>query len=377
MLELISTGAHYAWSFVVVLSVIVFIHEYGHYLAARMVGVKVDVFSIGFGREIFGWTAKSGTRWKISILPLGGYVKMYGDSSAASTPDKEKMLAMSEEQKRVSFHFKPLWAKAWVVAAGPLANFLLTIAVFTYFMFTVGIASTEPKIGAIIPGSAAASSGLKVGDVITHVDGNVVQVFNDIPAAIVTNTGKPVALSLVRNGKKLEVTITPKLVAEKDALGNPMQRPLIGVKSPQVTYKEIGIFHALGEAVRQTYRLCATSLDVLGQMIAGERSTAELKGPVGIAQLSGQVTQAGNSFGETVHILLWFIALLSANLGMVNLFPIPMLDGGHLVYYGVEALRGRPLAERTMEYGYRAGFVLLMTLMGFSFVNDLRQLWFS
>lgn len=378
MLEWMTEAWHYAWSFMVIISVIVFVHEFGHYIVARWCGVRVEVFSIGFGREIWGYTAKkSGTRWKLSLLPFGGYVKMYGDAGAASTADTDAIAVMSDEQKKVSFHHKPLWAKALVVAAGPAFNFLLTIAVFTYFIFTVGIASTEPVVGEVLKTSAADEAGIKAGDRVISINGKAMQRFNDIPAYIITNTGTEVSILLERKGKEQTVTLTPRLVAEEDVLGNINKRPLIGLKSMQITRESVTIAEALLEAAKSTYGMCASSLKVLGQMVTGQRSVEELKGPVGIAKMSGQVTQSGETMSETLRMILWFIALLSANLGMVNLFPIPMLDGGHLMYYGLEGLRGKPVAERYMELGYRMGFVILMTLMGFTLLNDLRQLWLS
>lgn len=378
MLEWITTVWHYAWSFIAIISVIVFVHEFGHYIVARWCGVRVEVFSIGFGREIWGHTAKrSGTRWKLSLLPFGGYVKMFGDAGAASTADNEALVQMSEEEKKVSFHHKPLWAKALVVAAGPFFNFLLTIAVFTYFIFTVGIASTEPVIGEVMANSAASDAGLKKGDRVLSINDKAMKRFNDIPAYIITNTGTEIILRIERQGNIQTVNLAPRIIEEKDMLGNTSKRPLIGIKSTQITRESVGIGEALWEAVKSTYNMCTSSLKVLGQMITGKRGVEELKGPVGIAKMSGQVTQAGDSMSETLRMILWFIALLSANLGMVNLFPIPMLDGGHLMYYGIEAVRGKPVAERYMEFGYRTGFVLLMTLMGFTLLNDLRQLWLS
>lgn len=377
MLEWILNAWHYAWSFVVILSAIVFVHEFGHYIVARLCGVRVETFSIGFGREIWGYTAKNGTRWKLSVLPFGGYVKMFGDSSAASTPDADTLGHMTEAEKQVSFHHKPLWAKSLVVAAGPVANFLLTIGIFTYFLFTVGMASTEPVIGEVMPNTPAAEAGLKAGDRVLRVDKKKIRTFGDIPSAIMVNTGTPVDIELVRDGETLNLTITPAIVEDKDSLGNVIKRPLIGFKSVQMTYEDIGFFRALGEASKSTYDICVASLKVLGQMVTGTRSAEELKGPIGIAKLSGQATQAGDTTGETLRVILWFIALLSANLGMVNLFPIPVLDGGHLVYYGIEAMRGKPMAERYSVLGYRIGFALLITLMAFTIFNDMRQLVLS
>lgn len=372
------SGAHYLISFALVISVIVFIHEFGHFLAARLCGVRVEVFSIGFGRELLGRTDRHGTRWKLALWPLGGYVKMFGDAGAASTPESNATFdAMSAAEKKVSFHHKPLWAKFVIVAAGPLANFLLTIFVFTYFIFTVGITSTRPVIGSVVANSPAQAAGLQPGDRVLAIDGKKVKNFNDISNAVLTNTGTPVTLEIRRAGELSRVTLTPKKVIERDLLGTPTKRPLIGLRSEQISYKNVGLPQALAAAVEKTYDMCATSLKMLGQMLTGHRSASELKGPIGIAKISGEVTQTGDTFGETLRMFLWFIALLSVNLGMVNLFPIPMLDGGHLAFYSIEALRGRPLAERFQEYSFRLGFVVVAGLMAFTIFNDMRQMLFS
>jgi regulator of sigma E protease len=367
---------HYLASFVIVLTVIVFVHEFGHYLVARLCGVKIEVFSIGFGREIFGFNDRAGTRWKFSILPLGGYVKMFGDAGAASTADADKIEAMSAAERKVSFHFQALWKKALIVAAGPAANFLLTIAVFTFFIFTTGLTSTDPVVGSVMKDSAAAEAGLREGDRILSLDGKKMRRFDDITNAMMTSVGKPVTLEVQRQKQRFTLTLTPRMFEDKDVIGNPVSRPIIGITSQKIVFKDVGLTTALAEAVRRTYGLCVASLRVLGQMIAGERSAEELKGPIGIAKLSGDVTQQGESISETARTVLWFIALLSANLGLINLFPIPMLDGGHLAFYAIEGVRGRPMAERFQEFGYRMGVVFIVTLMAFTLFNDLRQLIF-
>lgn len=375
MIEQFFNIFHYVWSFALILSVIVFVHEFGHFIAARLCGVKVEVFSIGFGREVLGRTDKHGTRWKLALWPLGGYVKMFGDSTAASTPDTEALHKMSAKEKKVSFHFKPLWAKAIIVAAGPVANFILAIAVFTYFIFTVGLNSTEPVVGSLIPKTPAVAAGLKAGDRIVSVDGEEMHTFNDIPAKLVTNLGKPVTLDVLRGEKHLTLKLTPILFEEKDALGNPQKRPLIGIRSQKITYKDVGLATALVAATERTYDMCATTLKVLGQIVTGNRGTEDLKGPIGIAKLSGEVTAQGETMSETVRMILWFIALLSVNLGLINLLPIPMLDGGHLAFYSVEALRGRPMAAKFQEYSFRLGFAIIACLMALSLFNDVKQIF--
>lgn len=368
---------HYLWSFALIISIIVFIHEFGHFLVARLCGVKIETFSIGFGREIIGRTDRRGTRWKIALFPLGGYVKMYGDASAASTPDMEALSAMNAAERKQSLHHQPLWAKAAIVAAGPIANFLLTICVFTYFIYTVGISSTEPVVGEIMPNTPAAEAGLKPGDRISKIDNKTMRSFNDIPEALITNLYTPVTLTVEREGQTLTLTLTPIEYAEKDLTGNIEKRPLIGIRSKQITRKDVTFPHALWLATGKTYNMCATNLHALGQMVMGERSVRNLTGTLGIAKLSGDITQQGETTRETLLTLLWFIAVLSCGIGLVNLFPLPMLDGGHLLFYALEALRGRPVSERYQEYSYRLGFAMIILLMAFTLFNDARRIFFS
>lgn len=374
-MDLIVSFLHNMLSFALVISIIVFIHELGHFLVARLCGVKVEIFSIGFGPELIGRTDRHGTRWKIAALPLGGYVKMYGDVSAVSAPDTAKLQAMTKAQKRMSFHHRPLWAKGAIVVAGPLFNFLLAIGVFTYFVLTIGIASTEPVIGKILSNTPAEWAGLKPNDRILTVNGKAVRTFSDITNKVSINLGTPLLFEIERDGRVLTRRITPVMIEDVDALGNRLRHPLVGMKSRQVAYEEADLPAALWFATKKTYDMCHTSLKVLGQMISGDRSTEELKGPLGIAKLSGDVTEQGDSFAETLRLFLWFVALLSVNLGLVNLFPIPMLDGGHLMFYVLEALRGRPMAERFQEYSYRFGLVVILGLMAFSLLNDIKQMF--
>lgn len=359
---------HALASFFIIVSVIVFSHEFGHYIVAKWCGVKITAFSLGFGKELYGWNDKSGTRWKICALPLGGYVKMYGDASAASTADVDAIEHMSEEDRRVTFHYKPLYQKAAVVVAGPLANFVLTIVIFTYFIMTIGLPSADPIVGEVMPESPAQHAGLQVGDRIVKINEDNVTSFNDIPYLIATNLGTPITLKVLRGDKELYIGLTPKEVEDDDGLGNKIKRPVIGIKSLEIKYQDVGLFNAMDEAVHRTYMICVATVKVIGQMVTGKRDVSALKGPVGIGQMAGQAT------GKDFHTALWLIAMLSANLGLVNLFPIPLLDGGHLAYYAAEALRGRPLAQKVQEYGFRLGFVLLITLMAFTLFNDLSNL---
>ncbi len=302
------------------------------------------------------------------MLPLGGYVKMFGDASAASTEDAEAIEKMSAAERKLTFHFKPLYKKAAIVAAGPLFNFLLTIGIFTFFIMTTGLPSADPIVGEIMAASPAQEAGLAIGDRILKINDDAVGSFNDIPYLISTNLGTPVNLLVLRGDREIHVVLTPREVEDDDGLGNKVKHPLIGIKSADIKYEDVGFVRAVGEAVRRTYMICTATLKVIGQMITGKRGASDLKGPVGIAQLSGQATD------KDAHTVLWLIAMLSANLGLVNLFPIPLLDGGHLAYYAAEALNGRPLAQRVQEYGFKLGFVVLFTLMAFTLFNDLSKL---
>ncbi len=369
-MDFIFSLTHHVWSFVVVLSAIVFVHEFGHYIVAKWCGVKIVAFSIGFGPEIFGFTDKSGTRWKFSILPLGGYVKMYGDASEVSQADEVLIEQLPYEEKQLTFHHKPLWKKAAIVAAGPVANFLLTIVVFTYFIMTTGLPSIEPVVGSVMPETPAAEAGLKAGDRVLRINNKTMKHFNDIPTTIATNLGTEIVLVILRDDKELTLPITPRMFEDDDGLGNKVTRPLIGIKSQDIKYENVRLAAALGESISRTYLMCETTLHVMGQMVTGQRSAVDLKGPVGIAQLSGQATE------KNFTTVLWLIAMLSANLGLVNLLPIPMLDGGHLAFYTAEAIRGRPAAEKVQEWGFRIGGALLITLMAFTLFNDLRRLVF-
>lgn len=374
MIDTIIDFLTYAISFIGIISIIVFIHEFGHFIVARWCGVKVEAFSIGFGKEIFGWNDRKGTRWKISLIPAGGYVKMFGDAGAASTADNNALEEMSEEEKKLSFHYKPLWRKSAIVAAGPIANFILTITIFTYFIYTSGIASTEPVVGEIIPDTPAAASGLMADDRILTVDGDAVSTFGEIPNKILVNVGDPVALKIQRGEEIFTLDITPRITEETDGFGNTIKRPLLGFRSQQMTFEDISFPLAIVEASKRTYDMVDMSLTALWQMVSGKRSADDLSGPIRIAKLSGDVATSGETVEQTVHRILWFIALISVNLGFVNLLPIPLLDGGHLAYYAIEASRGKPMADKAQEIGYKIGFAIIMSLMAFTIFNDLRQL---
>jgi regulator of sigma E protease len=353
--------------FLVILSVLVFVHEMGHYLVARWAGVRVEVFSIGFGRELFGWNDRKGTRWKVSLLPLGGYVKMFGDSDAASRPD-EGLSEMTEAEKAVSFHHKPLGKRTAVVAAGPIANFIFAIVLLAALFLAAGQPFTPPVVGEVQPESAAAAAGFEPNDRIVAIDGGAIERFEDIQRVVMLNPGTPLNVEVLRDGQSIVLPVTPQLVEVTDNLGNKRQIGRLGIMRSGVEYRELGPVQAVGAAFTETGNLVVGTLRAVGQIIAGERSAEELGGPIRIAQMSGQAAEIGFSAA------LWFAAVLSINLGLINLFPVPMLDGGHLLFYAFEWVRGRPLGERAQEYGFRIGLALVLSLMVLVTWNDLASL---
>ncbi|MEQ8398573.1 RIP metalloprotease RseP [Thalassobaculum sp.] len=357
----------YVIPFLIILTILVFVHEMGHYLIARRAGVRVEVFSVGFGRELFGWTAASGTRWRISAIPLGGYVKMFGDADPAST-GATGLDEMTTEQRAVSFHHKSLKARAAIVAAGPIANFLFAILLLAGLYAIVGRPYAPPVVDEVVAGSAAEQAGIRIGDVFVSADGASVKQFSDLRRVVFSRPGEPLPMVIERDGQRQNVTIIPEPVTETDRFGTQHTFGRLGVRSNQVSIERLNPFSAVGVATTETWSIVGQTLDVVGQIIAGTRGTEELGGPLRIAQMSGNVAQSG--WITTV----WFVAMLSINLGLINLFPIPVLDGGHLLFYGVEALRGRPLGERAQEWASMAGLTLVIALMLFVTWNDLVQL---
>lgn len=355
-------------NFIVVLCVLVFVHELGHYAVARWCGVRVEIFSIGFGREIFGWTDRHGTRWKISILPLGGYVKMFGEHSVPTLED-DRPREMTPAEKAVSFSHKTLLQRTAVVAAGPGANFLFAIVALMIVFIAVGKPEApefrEAGIGAVVEGSAAADAGLMAGDVILSIDGQPIEVFTDLQRAVVESGGRTLEFKIQRDGARLDVPIAPRPIGGE---GEQAAGYRLGVQAPMAEYVQFGLVGAGVEATKETWRITTTTLAAVGEMIVGQRGTEELGGPVRIVQLSNDFAQLG------FLSLVGFTVLLSVNLGLINLFPVPMLDGGHLLYYAIEAIRGKPLGERAQEYGLRIGMAFIVALMIFVTVNDFIHL---
>lgn len=369
MLEWFGNILYYVASFLAIISVIVFIHEYGHYIIARLCGVRIEEFSIGFGKEIWGRNDSHGTRWKVSMLPVGGFVKMFGDADPASSPDRDKIDHMSDEEKKVSFMHKSLWRKASIVVAGPAANFILAIIIFAGFFIAFGRPMTPPVVGNVMEGSAAAEAGLKTNDRVLKIDGTEIELFSDIQRIIRMHTDGEVDLLILRDGREIDVKMTPRMQESKDIFGNKVKIPLLGISSGTVEYKALSPAEALPAAINESIEMCADTMRAMGQMITGHRSVSELGGPIKIAQYSGQSMRQGAS------AVIWFMAVLSLNLGLINLFPIPMLDGGHLLFYMVEAVRGRPLAEKFQDYAFKFGFGLIICLMAFTTINDVAHLF--
>ena len=351
-------------SFLFILTVIVFGHELGHYFVARWNGVRVEVFSVGFGPEIFGWTDHHGTRWKISLLPLGGYVKMFGENENSGTDDGAELTA---DEIKVSFHHKKLYQKAAIVCAGPVANFILAVIILAVLFSTAGQPFTTPDVGAIAPGSAAEAAGFKPGDKFLRIDGSGIERFEDIQRIVRLSPGKPLRVIVKRGARELELLVTPRLTVVTDRFGNSHEIGLLGISRKGMDTVRHDPVTAVARAVLETYRLSMFTLDAVGQIILGERSSEELGGPIRIAQLSGQVAEGG------LASLFWFLAVLSINLGLINLFPIPMLDGGHLLFYAVEAVRRKPLSEKFMDYGFRIGLTMIIALFVFVTYQDLMR----
>ncbi len=363
----------YIVPFLFILTVLVFVHEMGHFLIARRYGVRVEVFSIGFGPEIYGWTDKNGTRWKFSAVPLGGYVKMFGMDEAfedGGEDGEDKKPPLTPEELAVSFHHKPLGQRAAIVAGGPLANFLFAIVVLAGLFSIVGSPSPLAGVGEVKPSSAAEEAGIKVGDRIVSIDGQPITLFEDLRRIVSVNSGVRLTIVVLRQGGELTLKATPKPYRYSGPDGVEKDIGLLGVMPDpnQVKYERHNILEAAYLAVDRSFGLTMQILTYLGDMITGSRSAEDLGGPIRIAKISGDMAQGG------VINIIFFLAALSLNLGLINLFPIPVLDGGHLIYYAAEAVRGRPLGPQVQEYGFRFGMILVFLLLIFATWNDLVQL---
>jgi regulator of sigma E protease len=362
----------YIIPFLFVLTIVVFFHELGHFLIARWAGVKVLTFSLGFGPELVGFNDRHGTRWKISAIPLGGYVKFFGDDSEASTPSSEALASMTEQERAGSFHHKRVGPRAAIVVAGPIANFILAIVIFAVMFLYFGKPASIARVDVIQPDSVAASAGFQVGDVVTSIDGRKIDSFADMQRIVSMNAGSKLIFNLKRENAIVTVEATPALKEMKDLFGNVHRIGVLGIQynsgpnDPKTA--SVGILEALRLGVDQCWFIISSTFVFLGSLFAGSGSAADLGGPLRIAQLSGQAASLGFQY------LLNICATLSVSIGLLNLFPVPLLDGGHLLFYSVEAVRGRPLSDRAQEMGFRIGLGLVLMLMVFATYNDILHL---
>ena len=359
--------------FIILLTVVVFIHEYGHYYFAKSFGVGITDFSIGFGKEIFGFNDKSGTRWKFCAIPLGGYVKFFGDRNVFSQAEQDELLKRySKKDQNKLFVTKPIYQRSLIVAAGPLANFVLAILIFTFIFMFAGKDFTPAQIQEVQKDSPAYISGIKDGDIILEINNNKVNSILEVSNFINTSTSDSINVKIMRNSEEIILTVKPKLTKGKDSLGNKVKKKIIGIKivplNDEFNREKLGPATALLYAVKETWFVTKASLNFVISLFKGKGDTTQLGGPIKIAKITGQVAQHG------LIAFLSIMAYISISLGFINLFPIPMLDGGHLMFYAFEKILGRPLTQRTQEGFFRIGLFLLVSLMFFTTFNDLKDL---
>jgi regulator of sigma E protease len=357
-------------AFVAVIGPLVFVHEMGHYLVGRWCGVKAEAFSIGFGPEIAAWVDRRGTRWRIGALPLGGYVRFKGDMNAASQADPA-WLELPASERAESFPAKPLWQRAAIVAAGPAINFLFAIFILAAFAFVHGESRTPAVAGKVQPGSAAAAAGVMPGDRIVSLNGRGMETFDDIRLFAQIRPGEPVTIVIERNGQRVEKQGRVGAVEESDGFGNKFRIGRLGIAPGEPVIEPVSLWRAPAVAIERTGEIVRTMVETLGQVLGGARSVKELGGPLKIAEVSGQAATLG------IESFVFFMALISINLGFINLLPIPMLDGGHLLFYGLEAVQRRPVSPRVQEWAYRSGLAVLLAMMVLVTFNDLSSfgLW--
>lgn len=363
----------YIIPFIVVLSVLVFVHEMGHYLVGRWCGIRVTAFSVGFGPELIGFTDRHGTRWKLSAIPLGGYVKFFGDEDAASAPDTASLAGLSEAERAQTLAGAKLWKRAATVAAGPIANFLLAIMIFAALFTTYGKMVSDPVVAEVRPESAAAVAGVEPGDLLVALDGDKIRTFDDVRRYVAVRPGTSIVITIERNGRELDLPVTPQRTEITDRFGNKVELGQIGI----VTNAERGNFRqetfsplqAVAEGVRETGHIVSGTFSYLGNIFTGRMSADQIGGPIRIAETTGQMASLG--FAAVLN----FAAIISVSLGLMNLFPIPVLDGGHLLMYALEAVRGRPLSPRVQDVVFRFGLAMILTLMVFATWNDTFGRW--
>ncbi|MGE0053659.1 MAG: RIP metalloprotease RseP [Hyphomicrobium sp.] len=372
-MEFLSNLAGGIWSnliiFLLVLTLVVFIHELGHFLVARWCGVVVKAFSIGFGPEIFGFYDKHGTRWRFAWIPLGGYVKFMDDDNAASMPTPEALERMSPDERKSSFHAKPVWQRAAVVAAGPIANFLLAIAIYTGLNMAVGIRVIPAYVEKVVPDSPAAKAGFEPGDKIVAIGEEPVGSFEDLQRIVAPNAGNELIFKVERNNQTIDVKVTPAMDEQRDPFGRTFKRGLIGIQRSSAPDKwqtfSVGPIDAFVRGVQETWSNITQTVAGIGDMISGRQSSEQMGGPILMAEVTAKVAGLG------IEPLIRWIALISANIGFLNLLPIPVLDGGHLMFYAVEAVRRKPLSDRFQQVGFQIGLAFIIALMIFVNFNDL------
>ena len=362
----------YVVPFLFVLTIVVFFHELGHFLVARWAGVKVLTFSLGFGPELFGFNDRRGTRWRVSAVPLGGYVKFLGDDTEASTSSAETLANMTDEERAGSFHHKKVGPRAAIVAAGPIANFLLAIVIFTCLFTFFGKPSTSARVDKIEANSAAEAAGFQIGDIVTAIDGTKIDNFTDMQRVVGTRAGERLTFTVKRGDTTVQLQGTPELQVVKDPFGNAHKRGVLGITrktvAGDVVTERVDPATALWLGVKETWFVIDRTLAYIGGVFTGREAADQVGGPLRIAQISGQVATIG------LAALIQLAAVLSISIGLLNLFPVPLLDGGHLLFYLVEAIRGRPLSERAQEMGFRIGLGLVLMLMVFATYNDILHL---
>ena len=364
---------NYIIPFLILIMIVVFIHEYGHYYFAKRYGVGVTDFSIGFGREIFGWNDKSGTRWKVCWIPLGGYVKFFGDRNVFSQTEQQEIInKYSEDDRQKLFILKPLYQRSLIVAAGPLANFFLAILIFTMINMFVGKDLTPALVDEVQKDSPAFVANMKKNDTIIYIDNKKVESILEVSTFINISTAETIEFVVLRNDQEISLLVKPNLVDGKDSLGNSVKKRMIGIKlssfNNEYTKQRLGPTKAIYYSVKEVWFVTTTSLNYLGKMITGSADSSQLGGPIRIAKITGQVAEYG------IIPFLSIMAYISISLGLINLFPIPMLDGGHLMFYLIEKILGRPLSQKIQEGFFRIGLFLLLSLMFFVTFNDLKDL---
>ncbi len=360
--------------YIIILTILIFVHEFGHFIVGRWCGVKIHVFSIGFGKELFGFDDKQGTRWKFCAIPLGGYVKFAGDANGASMPDAEALSVMTDQEKRDSLFFKPVWQRAAIVAAGPIANFLLAILLFGGLFYARGVPILDPVIGNVRAGGAAEEGGLKFGDRVLRIEGDKIDSFEDLVAVVSINGGHPLKFVVQRDGTEVPLTITPRVVDRDTNLGK-HRTGQIGAESTRdatnFRVKELSPVEAVIFGAQKSWFIVDRTVRYFGGLIAGRERADQISGPIGIAAVTGEIAKDG------FPSLVFLAAVISVSLGFFNLLPVPILDGGHLLYFLIEAIRRRPLSLGVQEFGFRVGLGLLAMLFLFATYNDLKNFVFN